>query len=80
MFTFPEADIKSESLPVPKITLKVYRSYSFGISISRQSHSESCDKMAVKCISVAVIRKFMKIYTLWRTFKRPLGNETFSFV
>ena len=34
--------------------------------------------MAVKRISVAVIRKIMKIYTLWRTFKRPLGNETFQ--
>ena len=24
--------------------------------------------MAVKCISMAVIHKFMKIYMLWRTF------------
>ena len=34
--------------------------------------------MAVKHISVAVIRNFLKIYTLWRTFKCPLGNETFQ--
>ena len=63
--------------PISYVTwrLKVYISYRV---LGFQSQSKSCDKMAVKRISVAVIRKFMKIYMLWRTFKCPRGNETFQ--
>ena len=67
-------------LPVPKMTLKVYISrrvlrFQFPVNLA-VSH-------VTKWLSGALvwqyeIHKFMKIYTLWRTFKRPLGKETFQ--